>query len=276
MSKFYKLLGWVLSFVKTKPRTATRIDTVSASIVGAYHRSKGKPNEDRYGAIYAAGNSAFYVVDGAGGEIHGFHAAAAIAQRLDEIMPELLSKWENRAQAEVGLLDVARKVNQAALAVKGKATLILFISFPSGQWALLQVGDAVFVGRDRSNKWVLPIRPIKFTTSRNATELLGVAEFCPSYCSGDSRFDCFFLTSDWVCGSQDNSILLDASPNGIIGNYQPNQEVLDWVLIRLLPEGQMFRPDQLEALLVDIQREEVSEVPASNDDMTLTFGVIQD
>ena len=258
------------------------ISSVSSTIVGKLHLSMipSRPNEDVRGLVVHEGKYAFYLIDGAGGEVNGQLASAAIARKLDAILPAAMSTWNNEQEAVAGLSDVLVAANQAALDVKGMATIVIFVVLPSGEWALTQVGDAVFLGLDAAGNWILPVMPKKFTLKRNMTWLLGgcadVNELSPEHVSGSLPFVAFVMTSDWSCGPSVNNILQDISFTvEIQGNYVQNQQILDWLKDRLIVQGRMMTTKELEDLLIAIQEGRVAEIAFSRDDMTLIFGVIK-
>lgn len=286
MQWLVRLFGWLLpsaqpkSYVRKFPSSASQIVSISASIVGTLHQSGGKQNEDSHGCIAADGKYAFYVVDGAGGEVNGKLASQAIASKIEEIMPDMLLKWNSEQEARAGLQDVLIVLNKVARDVHGMATLVLFVSFPSGEWALLKVGDAIFVGLDSTWNWLMPCAPLKISFKRNVTLLLGgednPSKLSPKFESGNIPFAAFFLASDWPCGANDNAMIMDVDPNSILGIYKPNQASLHWLENRLAPNGEVISSNELEQFLLAIQNEQVPEIAFSADDMTLIFGVIED
>ena len=274
-------LKWIMSIFGAllyKRHEARAIHSVAATIVGLKHISMTRESEDRYGIVELKDKKIFFVIDGAGGEDNGKDAAIYILRKLQEILPKFLASWSNRQEILVDLPAIFQEANSAAFQARGKATLILYVQLPNGHWALLQVGDAVFVGKDTKGIWQLPIKPQKYCwpgyTSRNNTELLGVAGIKPRYASGDSAFLAFLLASDWVCGNGQNAILLDTSPHGCIGTYAPNQNVLNNFATLLIRGGRLIEAQAAQDLLLSIQNNQVPEVLVSDDDITVIYGTI--
>lgn len=281
MLKIAEWILFLLSFVwQGKKKSVKSIQIISASLVGKFHSGNGQCNEDISSEVRVDGKSAFFVVDGAGGEVNGRLAALSVSCKLLEILKEMLPTWNDQQEMLDGLKQVLLIINQVAFEVCSRATMVLFVSLPDGTWAVLQVGDAIFLGKERSGKWTMPIHPTKYSlrggNGRNNTNLLGakdVNDVQPSYLSGSNAFSEFILSSDWVCGPTADSLIVDSQPNGIIGKYTVNQAQLKSILARLKVGKMLAGQFCLHHLLNEIQNGR-TESAVSDDDMTLVYGVI--
>lgn len=259
------------------PGKPGRPKSAHASIVGTLHLEEGRPGEDRCASFTAPDQTgwAWVVVDGAGSDINARAAAESVERVVVWYISRQISQWQDKTTLAAGLERLYQLAHEAALKVRGSATLVVFVYLPSGLWGVVQVGDAIFVRRDFAGKWHLPIHPFKFRMKRCITVLLGTKEVEHHVLVDDVEIDAFILASDWVCGASQLAPIRDTTPEDFIGRYQPNTAPLNALIATFLPGGEPLTASAAADALVAIREGANPEIEQPRDDESIVAGIIE-